>query len=101
MADAEKTQHWFNTIPGILTGVAAFLTALTGLLLALHQIGWFTPKTPPAEKTELKKDGDPYKLGIFPNHEIDSIIRAAQSQFNSAKTKTRMSIPGAEWHDKI
>lgn len=40
MADGEKSKvTWWQTIPGILTAVAAILSALAGLLVALHQVG--------------------------------------------------------------
>lgn len=32
--------HWWKTLPGILSGLAAELTAIGGLLLALHQEGY-------------------------------------------------------------
>jgi hypothetical protein len=34
-----KQQPWWQTMPGIMTGMAAVLTAFTGLLIALGQIG--------------------------------------------------------------
>jgi len=37
---ADKPGSWWLTLPGLLTGGAAVVTALTGLLLALHQVGW-------------------------------------------------------------
>jgi hypothetical protein len=37
--DGSKTQSWWQTFPGMLTAVAALITALTGLLVALHQAG--------------------------------------------------------------
>jgi hypothetical protein len=41
MADqAEKGGSWWLTLPGLLTGAAAVVTAVTGLLLGLHQVGW-------------------------------------------------------------
>ena len=37
---ADKPGSWWLTLPGLLTGGAAVVTALTGLLLALYQVGW-------------------------------------------------------------
>lgn len=52
---ADKPGSWWLTLPGLLTGGAAVVTALTGLLLALHQVGWLdddglsaSKGTPPA-----------------------------------------------------
>jgi hypothetical protein len=36
MADEPKPQSWWQTLPGILTAVAAVLTAVTGLIVALR-----------------------------------------------------------------
>jgi hypothetical protein len=35
----EKTQQWWQTLPGMMTALGAVITALTGLLLALNQVG--------------------------------------------------------------
>ena len=34
-----KSQSWWTTLPGMLTGFAAAITAVTGLIVALHQAG--------------------------------------------------------------
>ena len=39
MEDDKKTPNWWTTLPGILTGIAATITAFTGLLVALNQMG--------------------------------------------------------------
>ena len=39
MADNHKPQSWWQTLPGILTGAAAAITAVTGLLAILVQQG--------------------------------------------------------------
>jgi hypothetical protein len=38
--DEQKAASWWSTIPGILTGIAALVTAIAGLLAALGQFGW-------------------------------------------------------------
>src|SRR5215469_5515424 len=35
------SKSWWQTLPGVLTAVAALVTAITGLLVAVHQTGWF------------------------------------------------------------
>lgn len=37
-----KSHSWWQTLPGILTAVAGILTASTGLILALNQVGVFS-----------------------------------------------------------
>ena len=44
MSDDEK--QWWQTLPAIIGGIAALLTALTGLLIALNQLGVFKQATP-------------------------------------------------------
>lgn len=36
MADTPSRQSWWQTLPGILTGVAALITAVTGLMVAFN-----------------------------------------------------------------
>jgi hypothetical protein len=43
MADDFKAPHWWQTLPGMLTAIAALLTAVTGMALALHQMGVLGP----------------------------------------------------------
>jgi hypothetical protein len=43
----KTSESWWTTLPGILTGVAAVITAVTGLIIAFNRM---TP--PAAEKTE-------------------------------------------------
>ncbi len=43
---------WWQTLPGILTAGAAFLTAIGGLLVAIHQTGFFNRSPQPAPQTQ-------------------------------------------------
>jgi hypothetical protein len=43
LADSEKQNFW-TTLPGILTGIAALLTAVTGMLLVLYPHGFRAAK---------------------------------------------------------
>ena len=49
--DAEKSTSFWKTFPGILTAVSTLIGAVTGLILAFNQIGFFkgdsTPTPPP------------------------------------------------------
>lgn len=40
MSESSQSQSWWHTVPGMLTGAAAIITALTGLFVALQQSGW-------------------------------------------------------------
>ena len=39
---------WWSTAPGVLTAVAALITAATGLLLGLNQVGWLNASSTPS-----------------------------------------------------
>lgn len=43
MSDPQKPPSWWHTLPGIMTGLAAVVTAAAGLIVALAQTGWFEP----------------------------------------------------------
>lgn len=47
----ENDKSFWTTLPGILTGIAAILTAIGGILLALHTAGYFTPNVSPPLST--------------------------------------------------
>ncbi|HYX71805.1 MAG TPA: TPM domain-containing protein, partial [Nitrososphaera sp.] len=53
MAEEPKSQHWWQTMPGCLTAIAAIITAMTGLLVGLHQVGYFKSENKPAPETRL------------------------------------------------
>jgi hypothetical protein len=46
-----ESRAWWQTLPGLLTAGAAVLTAITGLLLALNQVGLFHHSPPPLGPT--------------------------------------------------
>jgi hypothetical protein len=46
MSDEEAKKSWWHTLPGLLTGITATITALAGLLVAINQTGWFKDSTP-------------------------------------------------------
>lgn len=51
--DSESdSKGWWQTLPGILTAGAAFLTAIGGLLVAIHQTGFFNRSPQPAPQTQ-------------------------------------------------
>lgn len=50
---ADDSKSFFQTIPGVLTAMATVLTAITGLIIALNQIGFFqkSPQATPVSST--------------------------------------------------
>lgn len=55
MTDEQKPQKWWQTVPGILTAIAATITAVTGLVVALQQAGVFQSQTSPSAPVEVSK----------------------------------------------
>lgn len=53
-----ETRGWWQTLPGLLTAAAAAITALTGLLVAVHQIGCLNRSFPVASQTQSHPMGD-------------------------------------------
>lgn len=41
MTDEQKSQKWWQTAPGLLSATAGLITAATGMIVALHQTGFF------------------------------------------------------------
>jgi hypothetical protein len=44
VSEDERSKGWWQTLPGIITGVTATITALAGLIVAVNQTGWFGPR---------------------------------------------------------
>ena len=51
MADEDGSPNWWHTLPGVLTGVAAVISALAALAAAVHQGGWLDGRAATAEDT--------------------------------------------------
>jgi|SRR5579871_1956817 len=46
-----ESKGWWRTLPGLLTAAAGIITALTGLLVAVHQTGFFDRSPQPVSET--------------------------------------------------
>ena len=53
-----ESRGWWQTLPGLLTAAAAAITALTGLLVAAHQIGCLDRTLPTASQTQSHPIGN-------------------------------------------
>ena len=58
----EKPANWWTTLPGLLTAAAAVITAVTGLLLGLGQLGVFEGR-PAAPVSGASTSGAPQQSG--------------------------------------
>jgi hypothetical protein len=52
-----STQSWWRTFPGVLTGVAAVITAVTGLLIALQPFAPASRGADPPSRTVAREPG--------------------------------------------
>jgi hypothetical protein len=52
-----ESKGWWQTLPGLLTAGAAIITALTGLLVALHQTGLFNHTAPAQTQSSSQSAG--------------------------------------------
>jgi hypothetical protein len=54
----DDSKSFFQTIPGILSAAATVLTAITGLIIALNQVGLFH-SSPPSATSATGPAGQP------------------------------------------
>lgn len=77
----EKPSFW-KTVPGILTGIAAVVTAAATLLAAADKAGFFTADKPTPENSENASDGETSTSGdnspIIQNTEGDVSIQVGE-----------------------
>ncbi len=51
-----KPTSWWTTLPGVLTALAALVTAGTGLMLGLHQVGLIGASTPQSPSRTVSQE---------------------------------------------
>jgi hypothetical protein len=78
MADQRETQKWWLSLPGILTAVGAVITAITGLLIGLHQAGLLgdedsptTSSTPTAPASGTPASGSMFRGFVLSRPSIE------------------------------
>jgi hypothetical protein len=52
MTEDDPKKSWWHTLPGIITGLTATITALGGLVVAINQTNWFSRPEPEATRPE-------------------------------------------------
>ena len=65
---------WWHTLPGVLTAVAGVITASTGLIVVLHQTGWFASKdtiSAGGEANPAQQSSPVPSSGTLPSKDID------------------------------
>ncbi len=105
-----EPKRWWLTLPGLLTAAAGIITAFTGLLLALHQIGCF--ERSPIAQVESRPTGDgppPAAVESVTTHPApgsvtsrplalppDSEIRSDESVFKLVSARLEPYAPGKQ-----
>lgn len=105
--EPSKSHSWWQTLPGILTAVAAILTASTGLIVALNNIGVFSreskPISPSPAPTVVMSASTPANpttnpvLDVPGPTEVDALeqkLKAANIMLSTGDAKEREKMRG-------
>jgi hypothetical protein len=93
MSDSDKKSFW-STLPGVITAIAALISAIGGILLTFHQIGWMGAKTklePPQSTTQLAIDSK--NLSI-------KDLTLFEDKFSTPSLDTKWQIITGDWYSK-
>ena len=82
MEENLKPQKWWQTVPGVLTATAAIITAVTGLIIALHQGRVFDTAPTPAPHAQINDSKSPAtpKTPTVPGGASDAAMPSATDQ---------------------
>jgi hypothetical protein len=72
-----KSQSWWTTLPGILTGLAALVTAVSGLIIAFHQM---------TNRNAVEETAKHATIGEQPNVRGSSVDSAPSATSGGAST---------------
>lgn len=98
MTDPQKPS-WWQTLPGILTGLAAFITALSGLVALLYQNGFLDKKTEqptPNLTATVNADGSTKPVNTSPSSAAASASAAEQATPAAANPQNQKPWSDAE-----
>lgn len=93
-----KSQSWWQTLPGILTAVAAIITASTGLILALNQAGVFSD-----ESKSASPDSTPVAIstGTSTKPATSAVTGVDELEQKLRASNIMLSTGGAEEREKV
>lgn len=100
-----KSQSWWQTLPGILTAVAGIMTASTGLILALNQVGVFSRESTSASPSPIPT----IALSASPSAKRETVVDAdvsAATGVDELEQKLKaanimLSTGGADEREKV
>jgi hypothetical protein len=76
-----ESKSWWKTLPGLLTAIAATITAVTGFIVAVHQAGFFNRSSQPASQSQSESAETKQSTG---NSASRPIIIPANTEIHSA-----------------
>jgi len=85
----KNQSSWWTTLPGMLTALAAIVTAVTGLLLGLNQIDLFKESAPDSASPVITRNGSAPKASDNP---IDSEPPAATMSPGSSAYESTLPL---------
>jgi hypothetical protein len=88
MGEEEKPKNWWATLPGVITSLAAAITALGGLIVAVKQTGWLDKKTLPSEAQVSTAKSAPNADSKLPAHSPPTEKPAAAPQLGASVSRT-------------
>lgn len=102
MANREPAKSWWQTLPGIITGVTALITAVAGLVVAINQTGWFARSTASAARdsgapASISSDGAAATAASAPSSP-GSGAPAAEQPSAAAQGIREITLPALRTH---
>ncbi len=99
--EPSKSHSWWQTLPGILTAVAAIMTASTGLIVALNQAGVFSRESksasPSPTQTSALSVVEPSKRAtgtVIGVDELEQKLNAANINLSTGGDEEREKVRG-------
>lgn len=111
MNEDQRSNRWWHTVPGILTAAAGTITAVAGLIVALHQAGLFNggqkasqvqneATTPPEVTKSPVQQPDTRALSSTDNQPAvsDHVVESATQEFSveASEQSKRINLLSAE-----
>lgn len=90
-----KPLSWWQTVPGILTGLAAVITAVTGLIIGLRQIGSVPDAAkPPPERPAVvtAQDNRQPKTGTSSPFDPERTVRELLAAWNHSDRNAALKL---------
>jgi hypothetical protein len=92
------SRGWWQTLPGLLTAGAAIITALTGLLVAVHQAGFFGHNSQAQTPTQAQVKAQPAEGSP---HSIDAQSAVSPASVASSRQLTLPQIAQVRSGDAV